>query len=108
MDWLIFAFAYAALAALASAMDVHHRRVFSTERTTAWRARVRMAGWSLLAAAWGLAFAVTGPGLGFVTAMVATAVAGFVLALVLAYRPRLFALPPLLAVSGACVSLAIG
>lgn len=107
MDWLILALDYAGLAALALAMDAHHCRVFPIARTTAWRARVRLAGWGLLAAAWGLAFAAAGPGVGFVTALVATAAAGFVLALLLAYRPRWLALPPLLAVIGACLSAAL-
>ena len=93
MNALAALLAYAALAALALGMARHHRTVFGRELPPGRRTLLRIAGGSLLALAFAADLRAQGPELGPVAWCAQIAVTGLVLTLLLAFRPRWWAVP---------------
>ncbi|MCM2275429.1 MAG: DUF3325 domain-containing protein [Candidatus Didemnitutus sp.] len=85
--------AYAGLASLALAMDRHHRAVFARELAPQLRTALRIAGWSLLVLSGGAAWRAHGAAIGAVSWLATIASAGFMLTLLLTYRPRFWVAP---------------
>jgi len=85
--------AYLGLCALAFAMPRHHQRLLSREPSPRRSLALRLLGWLLVSLALPLTGAAQGPELAPVQWLAGLGVAGFVLSLLLAYAPRLWALP---------------
>lgn len=88
MDFLAFALAFAGFASIAMGMERHSRQVFGHVPETAPRRLLMLAGWALLALSLVPALAVRGPSIGSVLWLGWLTVAGFIVGLMLSYRPR--------------------
>lgn len=107
MIWLALALDYAALLAFALGMEIHHRailgRVPSAERRRAWKC----VGGALLVLALAASVGALGVTGGPVLWFVAWAGGGLVLTLLLERAPRISALPALVCLTAAAISVAV-
>lgn len=87
--------AYAGMVGLCQGMERHYKQVWQQLPTPLLRRSLRVSGWALLAASFAACVAAWGWAMGPVGWFGQISLAGFVLILLLPYRPRLAALLPL-------------
>lgn len=96
MTTLAAVLTYTALAVIALSMPRHYRAVRRAELPTQSGRWLRLVGWALLVLSGVATGHAHGVELGAVVWLAQTAVAGFALTLLIAYRPRWWAAPVLL------------
>ncbi|THF60728.1 DUF3325 domain-containing protein [Pseudothauera rhizosphaerae] len=102
MDFLAFALAFAGFSTIAMGMEGHGRQVFGRVPEEGRRRLLKLAGWVLLLLSLVPALAARGPSIGTVLWLSLLTAAGFIVGLMLSYRPR-----PLRVVGPALLALAV-